>query len=198
MKRRSKLLGLLAAAVLGAGLIVPAAAAAKAPPGDGFVKRAGPNLVVNGKPFDFVGTNNYYLMYSSQAMVNDVMTTAAANGFNVMRTWGWLDQTPKNGIVFQTFDGTSITYNDGATGLANLDYVVAEADKVGIKLVIPFTGNWGDFGGMDQYVAWAGGSFHEAMSMSLNLTTCGAWNGMLQQILVYTSGNAYLDNVWAK
>jgi len=37
-----------------------------------------------------------------------------------------------------------------------------------------------------------------AMAMSLNLTSCGAWNGMLQQILVYSSGYAYLDNVWAK
>jgi hypothetical protein len=36
------------------------------------------------------------------------------------------------------------------------------------------------------------------MAMSLNLTTCGAWNGHLQQILAYTSGNAYLDNIWAK
>jgi len=51
--------------------------------------------------------------------------------------------------------------NDGATGLGNLDYTVAQAGKLGLKLVIPFTGNWGDFGGEDQYVAWAGGSYHD-------------------------------------
>jgi mannan endo-1,4-beta-mannosidase len=195
MKRRSKLLGLLAAAMVFTGLVVPAATAAKAPPPDGFVKRVGANLVLNGKPFNFVGTNNYYLMYSSQTMVDDVMTTAAANGFNVMRTWGWLDQTPKNGIVFQSFDGTSITYNDGATGLANLDYVVAEAGKAGIKLVIPFTGNWGDFGGMDQYVTWAGGSYHDDFYTNTTIKTWfKAWISHLLNHVNSITGVAYKDD----
>ena len=30
-----------------------------------------------------------------------------------------------------------------------------------MKLVIPFVGNWTDFGGMDQYVRWLGGQFHD-------------------------------------
>ena len=30
-----------------------------------------------------------------------------------------------------------------------------------LKLVIPFTNNWSDFGGMDQYVRWAGGTHHD-------------------------------------
>jgi len=34
-----------------------------------------------------LGTNNYYLMYSSHVMVDDVLTAAAANGFNVMLLW---------------------------------------------------------------------------------------------------------------
>ena len=161
MKKRFRVFGFLAAAALAATIVAPAPAAAKPRAPDNFVKRDGSELTLNYREFNFLGTNNYYLMYSSHLMVDDVLKTAAANGFNVMRTWGWLDQTPKNGIVFQTFDGTSITYNDGATGLANLDYVVAQAGKLGLKLVIPFTGNWGDFGGMDQYVTWAGGSHHD-------------------------------------
>jgi len=36
------------------------------------------------------------------------------------------------------------------------------------------------------------------MAMSLNLTSCGAWNGLLQQVLVYTSAPAYIDNIVAK
>jgi len=36
------------------------------------------------------------------------------------------------------------------------------------------------------------------VAMSLNLTSCSGLNGTLQQILVYTSGNAYLDNIVAK
>jgi len=160
-----------------------------------FVQRAGSQLKLDGKPFRFVGTNNYYLMYSSPLMVNDVLDTAAANGFTVMRTWGWLDQTPKNGFVFQTFNGTSMTYNDGATGLANLDYTVARAGELGLKLVIPFTGNWGDFGGMDQYVAWAGGSFHDDFYTNPKIKTWyKAWISHLLNHVNSITGVAYKND----
>jgi mannan endo-1,4-beta-mannosidase len=196
MTRRWNLLGLLGAAALAAAIAIPATALAKAPPpGGDFVRRAGPNLILDGKPFEFVGTNNYYLMYSSKLMVDDVLNTAAANGFTVMRTWGWLDQTPKNGIVFQTFDGMSISYNDGATGLANLDYTVAQAGKLGLKLVIPFTGNWGDFGGMDQYVTWAGGSNHDDFYTNATIKTWyKAWISHLLNHVNSITGVAYKND----
>ena len=40
--------------------------------GNQFVKQAAGQLRLNGKVFRFAGTNNYYLMYKSQAMVDDV------------------------------------------------------------------------------------------------------------------------------
>jgi mannan endo-1,4-beta-mannosidase len=163
--------------------------------GSDFVQRQGSQLTLHGKPFQFVGTNNYYLMYSSQLMVDDVLNTAAANGFNVMRTWGWLDQTPKNGFVFQTYDGTSMTYNDGATGLANLDYTVAKAGELGIKLVIPFTGNWGDFGGMDQYVTWVGGANHDDFYTNAKAKQLyKAWISHLLNHVNSITGVAYKDD----
>ncbi len=163
--------------------------------GSDFVQRQGSQLTLHGKEFRFVGTNNYYLMYSSQLMVDDVLDTAAANGFNVMRTWGWLDQTPKNGFVFQTFDGTSMTYNDGPTGLGNLDYTVAKAGELGIKLVIPFTGNWGDFGGMDQYVTWAGGSYHDDFYTNAQIKTWyKAWISHLLNHVNTITGVKYKDD----
>jgi len=196
MDRRYRVFGILTSAALAATLAFPlAAAAAKTPAKGDFVQRNGATLNLNGQPFRFVGTNNYYLMYSSHLMVDDVLNTAAANGFNVMRTWGWLDQTPKNGVVFQTFDGTSITYNDGATGLANLDYVVAKAGALGIKLVIPFTGNWADFGGMDQYVKWAGGSFHDDFYTNATIKTWyKAWISHLLNHVNSITGVAYKND----
>ncbi|HEU4744752.1 MAG TPA: hypothetical protein VFS61_05915, partial [Anaerolineales bacterium] len=56
-----------------------------------FVKQAGPELRLQGKIFRFAGTNNYYLMYKSQYMVDDVLETAAASGFTVLRMWGSLE-----------------------------------------------------------------------------------------------------------
>ena len=161
MKRRFRVFGFLAAAVLAATIVAPAPAAAKPGGGKDFVQRHGPNLTLAGKPFRFAGTNNYYLMYKSRYMVDDVLQTAATNGFTVVRTWGWLE-TVQEGVSFQYLNGSQPAYNDGATGLQHLDYVIAKAGQLGLKLVIPFTNNWGDFGGMDAYVGWAGDSYHDS------------------------------------
>ena len=138
---------------------------------DNFVRRDGSKLTLNGKEFRFGGTNNYYLMYSSQAMVDDVINKAAAQGFNVLRTWGNIDignqdgsnstNGKQNGIYFQYWDGTAPAYNDGADGMQKLDYVIYKAGQKGLKLVIPFTNNWNAFGGADQYVRWANGQYHD-------------------------------------
>src|SRR3712207_2940047 len=75
-------------------LLSPASCAVRGkdgPQADQFVKRVGAELRLGDKPFRFAGTNNYYLMYKPQAMVDDVLNAAAANGFAVVRTWGFLD-----------------------------------------------------------------------------------------------------------
>jgi mannan endo-1,4-beta-mannosidase len=156
MLRRLLALALLCSAAL---LGTPASAAAPT----GFVTRVGSDLKLNGKPFKFYGSNNYYLMYKSRPMVDDVFADAQAAGFTVLRTWGWLDQNPSDGVVFQTWDPALLrpVYNDGPDGLERLDYVLYRARQAGVKLVIPFTNNWGDFGGMDQYVRWAGKAYHD-------------------------------------
>lgn len=136
-----------------------------------FVRRSGARLILHDEEFRFAGTNNYYLMYKSQLMVDDVLETAAENGLNVMRTWGFLDignQDGSNsvhgkadGVYFHYWDGAAPAFNDGADGLEHLDYVVYKAGLEGVRLIIPLTNNWADFGGMDQYVRWRGGSYHD-------------------------------------
>ena len=136
-----------------------------------FVYRNGSDLKLEGKKFRFAGTNNYYLMYSSKTMVDAVLEKAAANNFGVVRTWGWYDignqdgsnsiQGPSNGVYFQYWDGEKPAYNDGPDGLERMDHIVAKAGELGLKLVIPLTNNWSAFGGMDQYVRWAGGKYHD-------------------------------------
>ena len=56
-----------------------------AAPGNDFVKQSGPELRLHGKPFRLAGSNNYYLMYKSHFMVDDVLNSGAAEGFRVMR-----------------------------------------------------------------------------------------------------------------
>jgi mannan endo-1,4-beta-mannosidase len=132
--------------------------------GNLFVQRNGNVLKLNGQQFRFAGSNNYYPMYKSQFMVDDVFNAAAGNGFRVMRVWGSLDignqdgsnsiRGKADGVYFQYWGGSAPAYNDGADGLQHLDYVIYRAGKLGLKLVIPFVNNWNDFGGMDQYVRW--------------------------------------------
>jgi mannan endo-1,4-beta-mannosidase len=104
-------------------------------------------------------------MYGSRRMVDDVLGQAARAGFNTMRTWGFLDigtpggtdsiRGPSRDVYFQYWDGSGPAYNDGPDGLERLDYVIAQAGQLGLRLVIPLVNNWNDFGGMDQYVRWA-------------------------------------------
>src|SRR5687768_11321230 len=90
MNRMVRLLGSLLLALL---LVTQSAAQppVSAAPGNGFVTRSGAELRLNGQRFRFAGSNNYYLMYKSQVMVDNVLEAAAANGFTVMRIWGSLD-----------------------------------------------------------------------------------------------------------
>jgi mannan endo-1,4-beta-mannosidase len=170
-----------------------------------FVQTAGTQLVLNGQPFQFTGSNNYYLMYSPPTLVDSIFQTAVANGFTVMRTWGWIDtgttdgknsvSTPPNGIYFHYWDGAQPAFNDGASGLTNLDYVIYSAGQAGVKLIIPFTNNWTDFGGMDQYVAWRGAKTHDAFYTDL---TIRGWyqdyiNHLLTRVNTFT-GIAYKDD----
>jgi mannan endo-1,4-beta-mannosidase len=115
------------------------------------------------------GANNYYPMYVSNFMVDNLFSTAATADFNTFRVWGFIDignadgsnsvDGPHNGIYFHYWNGTEPAFNDGATGLQNLDYVVYEAGQQNLKLIIPFVNNWEQFGGIDQYVRWNNGQY---------------------------------------
>jgi len=138
-----------------------------------FVRRVGDGLVLAGRPYRFAGSNNYYPMYRSPAMVDALFTKAAAAGFDVMRVWGSREigtvdgsdsvDSPKDGFWLQYWDPAAgrPAFNDGANGFARLDQVIATARAKGLRLVIPLVNNWNNFGGIDQYVRWAGKQYHD-------------------------------------
>jgi mannan endo-1,4-beta-mannosidase len=136
------------------------------------------NFELNGQPYCFVGSNNYYLGYQPKPMVDDVLKAARDLDFPVIRTWGFIDigsldgsvasvdnafeNGRKNGAYFQYWDSKlkRPSYNDGQDGLARLDYALAKAGELGVKVLVVLTNNWRDFGGMDQYLAWFGHTAH--------------------------------------
>jgi mannan endo-1,4-beta-mannosidase len=134
-----------------------------------FVQTRGQQFVLGGQPFYFAGSNTYYLTYSSNLMVDALMDATQSLGLKVIRTWAFLDMGsldgsmrsttppgPKGGVYFQCWDPASAApaYNDSATGLQHLDYVINAAAQRGLKLIMPMANNWPDFGGIDQYLAW--------------------------------------------
>jgi mannan endo-1,4-beta-mannosidase len=173
-----KILFAVAATVLasvGVALALPSAHAATT-----FVSRNGAAFDLNGSPFRYGGANNYYLHYQSPNMVDDVFANAQSMGLKVVRAWTFLEcggdkpNSPNGGCSagvnnwMQEWSNAAnggsggVVFNDtGAGGLVRIDRMIASAAAHGVKLILPFTGNWKDFGGMDQYVTWYGLTNHD-------------------------------------
>lgn len=165
----------LVSALLCAGC---AQAPARAPSGPA----GAPGFELEGQPFCFAGTNNYYAIYKPKPMVDDLLDAARALDLKVLRIWGMLDRGSldgsvpnadgeghKDGVYFQYWDPAAgrPAYNDGPSGLARLDYVLAAAAERDLKLIIVLVNNWRAFGGMDQYLMWYGlDKHHEFFSAS--------------------------------
>jgi len=113
--------------------------------------------MLNGSPFYFAGTNNYYMHYKSQFMVDDIYASMASMNLKVLRLWGFMNGNGQEGVVMQPSPGV---YSE--SGFVKMDYAIYKAGQMGIKLVIPFVNNWDDFGGMNQYVNWFNAGSHDA------------------------------------
>jgi mannan endo-1,4-beta-mannosidase len=156
------------------GSIVALFLAGAASAGDhrpGFVYAEGTRLLLNGGDFYFSGANSFSMLYS-EADAEAQFEVASALGLNAVRLWGFWDgedlepdrdgegnilQYPTPGTdrhghyVLQASPGV---YPEPAW--RRLDYVIYRARVHGIKLIIPLINEWPEFGGIDQYLAWAG------------------------------------------
>lgn len=97
-------------------------------------------------------------------------------GLTVFRTWGFNDKNvtyDPNGLPQYGSEGAGATdvvfqrwYSNGTSiiDISAFDKVVNAATKVGIKLIVAFTNNWADYGGMDVYTVNLGGRYHDDVS----------------------------------
>lgn len=132
---------------------------------------------LDGKPFCFAGSNNYYAIYKPRPVVDNLFEAARALNLRVMRVWGMLDRGSldgsvpdadpdggaKEGVYFQYWDPVRAApaYNDGDNGLRRLDYVLAKAAELDLKVIVVLVNNWRPFGGIDQYLMWYGRHAHD-------------------------------------
>ncbi len=171
----------------------------------GFVAAVDGKLLFNGKPFTFVGGNEAGLKSTPHATTDQLLQLAAANQLSVLRVWTFVDvgnadgtnsvAGPENGLYFQYWNGSQPAFNDGATGLQNLDYSVYRAGQMGIKVILTLTNNWTPGGGMDQYVRWAGDQYHDQFYTDPRIRTWyeGWVSHLLNHVNPYT-GKAYKDD----
>ncbi|XP_027356754.1 mannan endo-1,4-beta-mannosidase 1-like [Abrus precatorius] len=117
-----------------------------------FVETKGTEFVLNGYPFLFNGFNSYWMMNvaadpNQRYKVSNVFREASAIGLTVCRTWAFSDGGN------QSLQMSPGLYNEPM--FQALDFVVAEAKKYGVRLILSLVNNYKDFGGRPQYVQWA-------------------------------------------
>ena len=146
-----------------------------------FVTTDGTHFVLGDKRFDVAGVNNHYLTFGSHEEVTRVLDDAVIMGANVVRTFIQPVIGSLNGRVPTIWDRNSkasssdlgvhgayvlfwddksghMGINDGPDGLTRLDWLIAEAEKRHLKLIISFLDYWGYTGGIQQMQAWYGGA----------------------------------------
>ncbi|THH04891.1 hypothetical protein EW145_g5196 [Phellinidium pouzarii] len=149
----------LCAGFLGSGRASPTKLAV--PPG--FVTTNGRIFELDGKPFNFVGANSYWLPLLTTP--DDVETTFQGmqnQGVKVVRTWGFnaingseLAGAIESGLTYyQIWNSSQWVLNDGPQGIQRLDNVISTAAKYDIRLIITFTNNWVGYGGSDLFLNW--------------------------------------------
>lgn len=119
----------------------------------GFVGVKGTQFTLKGSPFFFNGFNSYWMMTvvadpSMRYKVTEVFRDASAAGMSVCRTWAFADGGSYNAL--QLSPGT---YDERV--FQGLDFVISEARKYNIYLILSFANNYEDYGGRPQYVQWA-------------------------------------------
>ncbi|XP_068639289.1 mannan endo-1,4-beta-mannosidase 5-like [Aristolochia californica] len=121
-------------------------------PFGGFVRTRGTQFMLNDSLFLFNGFNSYWMMHvaadpAERPKVSTVFRDAAAAGLTVCRTWAFSDGGDG---ALQISPGV---YDERV--FQALDFVVSEAQKHGIRLILSLVNNFGDYGGRPQYVKWA-------------------------------------------
>ncbi|KAB1203243.1 Mannan endo-1,4-beta-mannosidase 4 [Morella rubra] len=120
--------------------------------GSGFARANGTHFVRNGKSLYFNGFNAYWMMYmasdpSTRAKVTATFEQASKYGMNVARTWAFRDGG------YRPLQSSPGSYNEDV--FRGLDFVISEAGRHGVHLILSLVNNFEDFGGRKQYVKWA-------------------------------------------
>ncbi|XP_016703275.1 mannan endo-1,4-beta-mannosidase 2 [Gossypium hirsutum] len=117
-----------------------------------FVERNGSHFILDGKPLYVNGWNSYWLMAhsmdeNSRGRVSVMLQAGAKMGLTVCRTWAFNDGG------YEALQISPGQFDERV--FQALDYVIAEASRHGIRLLLSLVNNLQAYGGKTQYVKWA-------------------------------------------
>jgi hypothetical protein len=145
-----------------------------------FIRVSGTQFLEGDRPFTFVGANlNVMHEPVARRRAAEVVAAAAADGMRVARIWA-LGEGPDDAPTWQR---EAFLFRSGPTGwheeaFKQLDRVIAEAGKRGLRLILTLSNAWGDYGGVPMYLRWAGHVDVEAYGYSdrfFSDAQCRAW-----------------------
>ncbi|KAF7296256.1 Glycoside hydrolase [Mycena chlorophos] len=156
----------------------------------GFVKASGTRFEVNGAQFVPVGTNAYWpaLIYQNEN-IDQAFSDIAATGATVVRTWFFNEVTSASGVYLHLWDGSTATFNTGATGFGAIDTVIAKAKQYGLRVIATLNNNWNAYGGIDVYttqILGSSGTYHDTFFS--NAQVIAAYKEYVQFVV-----NRYVD-----
>ncbi|TVU28643.1 hypothetical protein EJB05_20168 [Eragrostis curvula] len=121
-------------------------------PSPAFARASGTRFTIGGRPFYSNGFNAYWLMYMAsdpgdRSKASEALEQAASLGARLVRTWAFSDGGYR---ALQVSPGV---YSEEV--FMGLDFVIAEAKKRGVYLILSLVNNWDGYGGKKQYMQWA-------------------------------------------
>ncbi|XP_050267496.1 mannan endo-1,4-beta-mannosidase 7-like [Quercus robur] len=164
---------------------------------NGFVKTKGVQLILNGSPYYANGFNAYWMMYvasdsSQRDKVSSAFQDATKHGLRIARTWAFSDGG------YRPLQDSPGSYNEQM--FQGLDFVISEAKKYDIKVVLSLVNNYENFGGKKQYVDWAKGQGQSVTSEDdffTNSVVKGYYKNHIKTVLTRRNsltGIAYKDD----
>lgn len=140
-----------------AGLALGAGAAPSQPRDPRFVRVEGRQFFLGDRRFRFTGANASVMHGPVHREATEaILDAAVADGLRVVRVWA-LGERPE-GAPTWTRDFAFRLGEDGwvRESFEHLDRVLAAAARRGLKVIVVLANRWGDYGGVPQYLAWAG------------------------------------------
>ncbi len=123
-----------------------------------FITVKGTKFYDGNREYKYLGTSNYYLRNAGKDTINYILSEAAKIGFKVIRVGSnaeaeSFDKVDKKNLN-RFFRIGKDYFNEDA--YKELDYVLAAAEKYGLRVILHFTDNWEYYGGIKVIAGWSG------------------------------------------